>query len=206
MQLLTLLATVIGLSQSAAAVSKTEARATEQSSSSGCPNISPGPATTFQLASLLPLSPLTDPISTEAIRNTLAIYVFAIDGRNWDAMARVFAPNARANYSAPLGVSNGVANITASISSGINTFAGTQHRYGSQYINICSLSSAISVTYFEASHYFVPDLGPAVVDDNQVLYANGRYEDTWARQIDGSWKIVNRNLVYMGPLILDSTT
>lgn len=196
MRFLSLLATVAGLAHGAVSGSATEARATTESYGSECPNISPGPATLSQLANL-PLSPFTDPVSIESIRNTLALYPFAVDGRNWPALSRIFASNARANYSEPLGVSNGVDNITQSISAGISNFAATQHRYGTQYINICSLNSAISVTYYEASHFFSSTLGPAIENDSQTLFATGRYEDTWARQDDGSWKIVNRNLVYM---------
>ncbi|KAI9647722.1 hypothetical protein NHQ30_004108 [Ciborinia camelliae] len=176
MQFFKLLAFVSGLIQNAIGTSEYSA----------CPNISPGPARAFQLPELLPISPFPDPIATESIRNTLALYAFAIDGRNWAALSRVFAPNARANYSEPLGIMYG-------------------HRYGTQYIAICSLTSAISVTYLQASHFFLPDVAPVIEDDSHTLFATGRYEDTWAKLDDGTWKIVNRNLFYIGPLILGTT-
>ncbi|KAJ8071204.1 hypothetical protein OCU04_001541 [Sclerotinia nivalis] len=194
MQFHKLLAVVFGLISSAIT----------SSNYSACPNISPGPATLFQLAELLPISPLIDPIATENIRNTLALYAFAIDGRNWAAISRVFAPNARANYSAAIGILYGPEEIANYISTSLASFAGTQHRYGTQYITICSPSSAISVTYFQASHFFLPDVAPVVEDGTHTLFATGRYEDTWIRENNGTWKIGNRNLVFMGPLILDT--
>lgn len=56
---------------------------------SACPNIAPGQATMSQLAELLPMSPFPDPIATEAIRNTLALYAFAIDSRNVSRISSV---------------------------------------------------------------------------------------------------------------------
>ncbi|TGO63761.1 hypothetical protein BCON_0011g00580 [Botryotinia convoluta] len=171
------------------------------SESSKCPDISPGPASPFQLSELLPISPLTDPVAIETIRNTLSLYAFAIDGRNWQAFSRVFASDARANYSEPIPVLYGLQNITDAVAAQIIPFAGTHHRYGTQYIAICSPASAISITYLEASHFFLPDTAPVVEDDSHVLFATGRYEDTW-RKANGTWKIVNRNFVFIGPLIL----
>lgn len=168
---------------------------------SGCPVISPGPATASQLAEL-PISPFPDPRVTESIRNILALYAFSVDSRNWAGFATVFAVDARANYSEPLGVVVGVENITTAISAGLTGFAGTQHRYATQYIGICSPSSAISITYFEASHFFSSAIAPAVQNTTQTLYAVGRYEDTWNKQDDETWKITNRNLVYMVSKIL----
>ncbi|KAB8303951.1 hypothetical protein EYC80_005309 [Monilinia laxa] len=166
-----------------------------------CPSISPGPVTASQLPELLPISLSTDSIATESIRNTLALYAFALDGRNWAAFSRIFAPNVRANYSEPLGIMNGVQSITDGISAGVSQFAATQHRYGTQYIAICSPSSAVSVTYLQASHFFLPGIGPVAEDGSHTLFATGRYEDTWSKLSDGTWKIVNRNFVFMGPLI-----
>ncbi|KAF7940474.1 uncharacterized protein EAE98_000601 [Botrytis deweyae] len=160
-------------------------------------------ASSFQLAELLPISPFTDPVAIETIRNTLSLYAFAIDGRNWQAFSRVFAPDARANYSEPLPVLYGLQNITDAIAAQVTQFTGTHHRYGTQYIAICSPTSAISVTYLEASHFFLPHTSPVIEDDSNTLFATGRYEDTW-KKTNGIWKIVNRNLVFIGPFILDT--
>jgi hypothetical protein len=164
----------------------------------GCPNIAPGPVSGFDIAAQFPAPVITDATSIEAIRQTLAVYAFAIDGRNFEQLRRVFATNARANYSDPIGVVNGIQEIIDKVTPGLLNFASTQHLYGSQHIDICSLTKAVSVTYFQASHFFVPYTGiQNTIDNSQVLIDRGQYQDTWARQGDGSWKITNRNLVRM---------
>jgi SnoaL-like domain len=164
----------------------------------GCPKISPGPVSTFFLADQLPAPTITDGISIEAIRQTLALYALAIDGRNYEALRKVFTPNVRANYSDPIGVLNGVQAIIDTLPPGLNNFASTQHLLGTQYIQICSLTSAVSVAYFQASHFFTPYTGVGnPIDNSQVLIDNAQYQDVWARQKDGTWKITNRNLVRM---------
>lgn len=164
----------------------------------GCPQIAPGPVTTYSLAGSFPAPVLTDATSIEAIRQTLAIYALAIDGRNFQALTKVFTTNARANYSDPIGVITGVQNIISTLAPGLLQFASTQHFLGTQYIDICSLTTAVSVTYFQASHFFVPYTGIAnTINGTQVLIDKSQYQDVWARQIDGTWKITNRNLVRM---------
>ncbi|ATZ46754.1 hypothetical protein BCIN_02g01240 [Botrytis cinerea B05.10] len=97
----------------------------------------------------------------------------------------------------------GLQNITNAISGKTEEFSWTHHRYGTQYIAICPPTSAISVTYLKASHFFLLDTVPVVEDGSHTLLATGRYEDTWGKE-NGTWKIMNRNLVYIGPLILST--
>lgn len=99
----------------------------------------------------------------------------------WQAFYRVFTSDARANYSEPFPVLYGLQNITNAISGKIEEFSGTHHGYGTQYIAICSPTSAISMTYLEASHFFLPDTAPVVVDGSHTLLATERYEDTWGK-------------------------
>jgi hypothetical protein len=162
-----------------------------------CPDLAPGPISTHQLAGSFPPPVLEDATSIEAIRNTLALYPLAIDGLNIDVFDQIFAADARANYSAPIGVLNGIAEIKEKVPAGLSIFAGTHHSYGTQLISICSVTSAVSVTYYTASHFFTPGLGPEIANATAVLYAYGNYQDTWERQGDGTWRITNRNLVYM---------
>ena len=77
-------------------------------SSFSCPNTAPGPVSTFDLAQSFLTPVLTDASSVEAIRQTLAIYPLAIDGRNFEALRKVFTTDVRANYSDPIGALNGV--------------------------------------------------------------------------------------------------
>lgn len=164
----------------------------------GCPKIAPGPVSFSYLAGQFTPQALPDPIATESIRQTLALYALAIDGRNYEVLRKVFSTNARANYSDPIGVLNGVQAIIDNLAPGLSTFVSTQHHLGTQLIHICSLTSAVSVTYFQATHYFTPYTGIGnPVDNSKVLIDKAQYQDTWARQWNGSWKITNRNLVRM---------
>jgi hypothetical protein len=168
-------------------------------SNAQCPSISPGPATYQQLGELPLVRP--DPDTESAIRSVLSLYPFAVDGKNFEIFDRIFTQDVRTNYSAPINVLVGLDQVKAVIAQGLDNFAATHHSYGTQYIANCGRGSAISVTYFTASHYFHPSQPAEVQNITAVLWATGRYEDTWQRQQDGGWKISNRNLVYTGPLI-----
>lgn len=195
------LLTISYLAYYSAAAQPVSARWKPTASTEQCPSISPGPATSQQL-SQLPLAP-PDAKTETAIRQTLSLYPFAVDTRSYDLFDRIFTADVRTNYSEPINEVVGLDNVKASIASGLDNFAATHHSYGTQYIARCGGTSAISITYFTASHYFLPSRPAQVQNSSAVLYATGRYEDTWQRQRDGSWKIANRNLVYDGPLIAD---
>ena len=169
---------------------------TDNSISSGhCPTVAPGPVTIYDLDNILPSVTSQDVVAVDAIRNTLAQYPFAIDGRNYDRLDRVFTQSAVVNYSAPVGVLSGLPAIKT-IGTSLAMFNRTQHAYSTQYIKICSPASAIAITYYSAAHFFTPELAPTFAPDTQVLYAYGQYQDTLAKQSDGTWKITYRNLVY----------
>lgn len=132
----------------------------------------------------------TDAGTIEAIRNTLAIYPFAIDGKNFDALSKVFATDATANYSAPLNALTPLSTIQSTLKASLACVT-TQHLYGTQWVDVVSPISARSITYFRAAHFGKGDSA------DQVLYAYGQYQDNWERQALGTWRIVHRNLVYM---------
>ncbi|OOQ90879.1 putative ethyl tert-butyl ether degradation protein [Penicillium brasilianum] len=136
----------------------------------------------------------TDAGTIEAIRNTLAIYPFAIDGKNFGALTKVFATDAVANYSAPLNVLTPLSSIQSVLGTALACVT-TQHLLGTQWIDVISPVTARSVTYFRAAHFGKGET------QGQVLYAYGQYQDNWGRQSDGTWRIAHRNLVYMGPQI-----
>jgi hypothetical protein len=163
-----------------------------------CPKIAPGPVSGNFLAEQLTVPLIIDVGATEAIRQTLGLYALAIDGRNFEALRKVFTNDVRANYSDPIGVLNGVQAIIDTLPPGLNSFASTQHLLGTMFIQVCGWQSAVSVTYFQASHFFVPYTGVGnTIGNDMVLIDRAQYQDTWARQKDGSWKISNRNLVRM---------
>lgn len=164
------------------------------SSAIASPTSDVAPIALFSLANTCTPQVYTDAGTTEAIRNTLAIYPFAIDGKNFDALSKVFTTDAVANYSAPLNVLTPLSAIQSVLESSL-TCVTTQHLLGTQWIDILSPLAAESVTYFRAAHF-----GKGAAAD-QVYYAYGQYQDNWARQGDGTWRIVHRNLVYMVRLL-----
>ncbi len=58
------------------------------------PKFAPGPEPLYNLATDLQPPVVVDPISIEAIRQTLALYPFAIDGKNWNALSRIVSTSA----------------------------------------------------------------------------------------------------------------
>jgi ketosteroid isomerase-like protein len=155
----------------------------------------PGPVQTdvidfYSLPTLFPPPIAVDPIAVEAIRQTLALYPFAIDGKNFDALSKVFASDVVANYSAPLNVLTPLSSIKETLKASLACVT-TQHQFGTQLIDIISPFTAQSITYYRAAHFGQGNLS------TEVATAYGQYQDVWKRQSDGTWRIVHRNLVYM---------
>jgi hypothetical protein len=138
-------------------------------------------------------------LNTEAIRQTLILYPSAIDGRAFASLSSIFATDAIANYSAPIGVLNGLPTITAALKQALASFTSNQHILGPQNVRICDGEKAISATYFGSVH-FLPQNETVVPGDtvgaDGVLNAYGQYQDTWEKR-NGLWKIVYRNMVFM---------
>ncbi|KAL2036727.1 hypothetical protein N7G274_010522 [Stereocaulon virgatum] len=128
------------------------------------------------------------------ILNTLSLYPLAVDGKAFSTLSLVFTDNVVANYSAPIGVVSGLSNISAVIESSLAP-VDTQHSYGTQVLEILGNDRARSLSYFAASHF---GRGSYY---GEVLYSHGQYQDTWIRGSDDEWRIDTRNLVYMGPLV-----
>ena len=87
------------------------------------------------------------------IRNTLALYPFAIDGKNFAALHRVFTYDVIANYSAPLNVITGLSNLQSVLNASL-FYVTTQHSFTTQAIDVLGEGcEAKSVTYFTATHF-----------------------------------------------------
>ncbi|KAK7954037.1 hypothetical protein PG988_014731 [Apiospora saccharicola] len=173
--------------------------ASSVSPSQPCPSISPGPVPLSELVQTLQASNAASDLAAEsAIRNKLALYPFAIDTRTFSAFDRIFSDDARANYSYPLGVMSGREDIRKKIQDSLTMFKGTQHTYGTQFIQVCNPTSAISITYYTASHFLTPGTGPeAMTGPENVVIAYGQHQDTWKQEGgEDGWRITNRNLVY----------
>jgi hypothetical protein len=181
---------------SAIAVAATQS--SRQGNSTACPAFAPGPVSAAFIAESFPNPVHVDVRNIEAIRQVMALYALAIDGRSFEILRKVFGPDVRANYSDPIGVLEGVQAIIDTLAPDLNTFISTQHHLGTQYIHICDADNAVSVTYFQASHFFTPYTGVQnPIGNDKILIDRAQYQDLWARQKDGTWKITNRNLVRM---------
>jgi len=149
------------------------------------------PIPLFSLPTLVPdPSFRPDVYDLEAIRNTLAHYPLAIDGKNFPSLSLVFATDAAADYAAPLGVLTPLSTIEAELEAALAPVT-TQHLFGTQVIDILSPISAFSLTYYTATHFGVG------VYYGEIVTAHGQYQDVWKRQADLTWRISHRNLVYM---------
>ncbi|KAL4936539.1 hypothetical protein BDV06DRAFT_227812 [Aspergillus oleicola] len=153
------------------------------------------PIPMHDLPTLFPPTLAVDSVSTETIRKTLALYPLAIDGKNFAALESVFAPDAVANYSAPLGVLTPVSAIQKTLSKSLDCVT-TQHSLGTQLVDVIDMYHARSITYYTAAHF-----GKAEEMKDQVATAHGQYQDEWVRVGDGTWRIVYRNLVYMSEIV-----
>ena len=88
----------------------------------------------------------------DQIRNTLAHYPLAIDGKNFAALNLFYTADAVANYSAPINVVTGLPAIEAALEQSLRAVL-TQHSYGTQVIEIeKGKTRARSLTYFTATH------------------------------------------------------
>ncbi|KAL4963783.1 nuclear transport factor 2 family protein [Aspergillus stella-maris] len=159
-------------------------------------NLNPIPL--YNLPSLFPSSPAVDSSTTETIRKTLALYPLAIDGKNFTALSSVFAPDAVANFSSPLGVLSPLSDIQETLRQSL-TCVTTQHSLGTQLIDVLDVYRARSVTYYTAEHFRRSEEGYGVVT------AHGQYQDEWVRMGDGTWRIVVRNLVFMSEIMGDQS-
>lgn len=184
--------------------------AAHQNTTSPCPPIGVTTISPYDLATLVrPTTSISDLLTTQTIREVLALYVLAVDGRNWDGLDAVFVPDVQASYPAPTGNFTSLQAIKTGLAAGLDPFASTEHVYGTQIVNVCSADAAVSVTYVVANQFF--DLGRVVppeeiVNSTDALYAYAQYQDLWARQSDGSWKITNRIMVYMVSIFTVSST
>ncbi|MCJ1250482.1 hypothetical protein MMC30_007710 [Trapelia coarctata] len=163
--------------------------------------------TPIPLSALPTLLPAPSPHNDlQTIRNTLALYPFSIDGKNFAALDRVFTPDIVADYSAPLGILTPLTTVMEVLQRNLQPVR-SQHVLGTTWVQLVEGDSgtekgckgptqAISVTYYSASHF-----GTGVYE-GEVFYAYGQYQDSWVKNTStGAWRIGRRNLVYMGPVI-----
>lgn len=115
-------------------------------------------------------------------------YCFALDTRDWDALHKVFAPDATANLGLPQ-QQVGIDEIIERISSALSGLDDSQHLVGNHEVVVTG-ETATHRCYLQAQHIrAVPDASP-------LYMVAGRYEDELVRTAEG-WRISHRTLTPM---------
>ncbi|KAK7184801.1 hypothetical protein DPSP01_002230 [Paraphaeosphaeria sporulosa] len=114
--------------------------------------------------------PPANPLDALAIQNTLARYCEALDTKNWALLAKVFAPDCRADY--PFNHSlHGASAISSAIQNRLGPILTHHSLTTSSLVFAPDGKSATATTFFVGCHF---GQGP---HEGKVLQAWGRYVD-----------------------------
>jgi len=136
-----------------------------------------------------------DYVNTLQIQQTLGLYAFIVDGKQWDQLDMVFYDDVWANYSALIGVFHPLSALKAGLRTSVAQVT-TQHALTTMLIDISEDgTTARSATQFTASHWGTRDFY------GEALWGWGTYEDNWIKDsVTSRWKIIQRTIIYPGPL------
>lgn len=91
------------------------------------------------------------------IQQTLSLYPFLVDGKQWDHLDLVFHENVWANYSAPLDALYPLSVVKEGLKKALAQVR-TQHALSTQLLEIDGEgTTARSATYFTATHFGIGD-------------------------------------------------
>lgn len=131
----------------------------------------------------------------EAIRFVLAQWCYDVDTKNYNALVDVFTSDVVADV-AP----SPIVNLTA-LQQLYNTALGnstTQHSSSTEYVKFLNATTA-NVTSYNQAVYLGPGSGRANLQKSSATFYE-RYDDTFVKGYDGSWKISFRLLpIFVGP-------
>lgn len=150
-----------------------------------CPQILPAPA-----PAALPNYFLPKPIKgsqiddVETIRQTLHFYALVLDSKAFPLLDKVFAQTATANYTGLAGIFEGLPAIQTFLAGSLAAYPRTQHLIGNHIIDVCASKTAVSQTYFQATHF------PNTTEGIFTAYVT--HQDVWEKSKDG-WRIVYSN-------------
>jgi hypothetical protein len=150
-----------------------------------CPQILPAPA-----PAALPQYFLPKPIKSsqiddiETIRQTINFYALVLDSKAFPLLDHVFAPSAVANFSGLGGIFEGLPAISTFLQGSLTAYPRTQHLVGNHIIDVCASKTAVSSTYFQATHF------PNTTEGVFTAYVT--HQDVWEKTKDG-WRIVYSN-------------
>lgn len=151
-----------------------------------CPQILPAPAPASLPNYFLPKPIKGSQINeVETIRQTLHFYALVLDSKAFPLLDRVFAPTATANYSGLAGIFEGLPAIQKFLAGSLADYPRTQHLIGNHIIDVCAPKTAVSQTYFQATHF------PNTTEGIFTAYVT--HQDVWEKIEDGGWRIVYSN-------------
>ena len=121
------------------------------------------------------------------IVRALSRFARIADGKKFDALGEVFAPDVVFDYGSGC-LESGLSALQAFISRHLDHCGGTQHLIGSIIVDIDG-DTAVSRAYVQARHQREGDfVGP-------VFDSNGEYVDRWERRAEG-WRAVHRTATW----------
>ncbi|MCB2065617.1 MAG: nuclear transport factor 2 family protein [Erythrobacter sp.] len=133
------------------------------------------------------MSSLQELIDERAIRDGLARFARVIDGKAWNQLDTVFAPDVTFDYGDGT-ERQGLPALEANMRRYLDACGPTQHLIGSVAVDF-SGARAVSRAYVQARHQRADDpLGP-------VFDTCGEYIDQWERR-EGGWRIVRRLAIW----------
>jgi len=133
----------------------------------------------------MPVMPLQEMSDRLEIQDLLARYSFAIDERDWDALDRVFTPDARIDYSETGGAKGSFAEIKAWLPGALARFPQYQHMVATTRLDIAG-DTANSRTIL-----FNPMVHRDAAAGDQVFFIGLWYRDRLVRT-DAGWRISDR--------------
>lgn len=119
-----------------------------------------------------------------AIQNLLAVYAFAIDEKDFDALDDVFTPDATFDYTATGGVAGDWSTIKPWLAAALARFPVTQHLVGMPRIRLAG-DRATSATMLFNPMLLKRDGG------DHIFFVGATYRDELARTAQG-WRISRR--------------
>lgn len=131
----------------------------------------------------------SDTHSIDTIRNKLALWTYILDGQQFSTLDQIFASDAIANYTDPIGLLNGLDEIEDGLQKSQASFEASQTLLGSVFVEVQGARDAFSVAYYRSVQFRV--------GSGQPTYTLGMYQDSWFRSNpkEQAWRIIRRNLV-----------
>ena len=128
------------------------------------------------------------------IERALILFARAMDDRDWAAMGEILTDDAVGDFGT--GLVTGSAAIIDLIRGYLENCGPTQHLLGNVVVDVDG-DVATSRAYIHDVHL------NSTADPAIRFYTLGDYHDTWRRNSDGGWRLVERikaNRGYVGPL------